>query len=117
MKGDDDVIIQLGGCQATEPMKCNWDIELLEFLVDCFFCLFPVQEHEGENGAMDNSSNVGCHNARCQGGYCCDHDDDDGILNISRCLSSAEASNNEIWETKEDSWETREDSWETKEES
>ena len=44
----------VGACSAScqrPPMKCNWDLELLEFLLDSFICIFPEREEERRRAA------------------------------------------------------------------
>ena len=49
---------------AEEDSRCNWDIEIITFVVDSFICLFPEKERKRSTRARQDSRGelpiVGC---------------------------------------------------------
>ena len=43
MESDDPRAQQSGQDEDIEALNCDWDVEVMQFLIDSFICLFPVQ--------------------------------------------------------------------------
>lgn len=43
MEGDDNPHGGCNGCHGDD-VTCNWDLEVMQFLIDSFICMFPAQQ-------------------------------------------------------------------------